>query len=255
MRRRKVFTAARLPACTSFLMAAPPPPLRLSGRVGHRPLCRESSWPALPGLANYQSPLINNGRLSPFSGVFTAAVASPGASDRPRRDFQRLARPRRAALRGRLAASRPGAGGVVPHPPCRAGVTSLSPSRSSTAAPRSQTPPLPPPLPLPRRSPTSPRGFVTNLSQAHRVRSQTTTLAHQPPRAAATPPGPLVSASLICMPSCRSPGRASLEPGTDHSPRPQIIRNTQVESQQQLFFQRRRQRGARTGGAAGESEP
>lgn len=172
-----------------------------------------------------------------------------------RAETQRLARPRRAALRGRVAASRPGAGGVVPHPPCRAGVTSLSPSRSSAAAPRSQTPPLPSPLPLPRRSPTSPRGFVTNLSQAHRVRSQTTTLAQQPPRAAATPPGPSVSASLICMPSCRFLGRASLEPGTDHSPGPQIIRNTQVESHQQLFFQRRRQRGARTSGAAGENGP
>lgn len=50
------------------------------------------SWPTLPGLANDQSLLINNGRLSPFGGVFIAAVASLGASAGPRRGSFRVSR-------------------------------------------------------------------------------------------------------------------------------------------------------------------
>ncbi|MPC69570.1 hypothetical protein E2C01_063799 [Portunus trituberculatus] len=57
-------------------MATLPLPLRLCGRVGHQPLCWGVSWTTLPGVANDQSTLINNGRLSPFGGTNRTAMAS-----------------------------------------------------------------------------------------------------------------------------------------------------------------------------------
>lgn len=211
------------------------------------------SWPTLPGLANDQSLLINNGRLSPFGGVFTVAVASLGASAGPRRGSFRVSR----GHGGRfdedesllLCATLEGSS------PTRPVVPGLRPSHRHACRPPLLAPrPVPSPPPL-TPVPTSPRGFVTNLSQAHSIRSHTTTLAHQPPRAVTKPPQPSVSASAICIPPRLSLGRTSLEPGTGHSPRPQMIRNTRVESHQQLFFQRSRQRGARNSGAARENEP
>ena len=62
---------------TNSFMATLPHPLRLCGRVGHQPLCWGVSWTTLPGVANDQSTLINNGRLSAFGGIIRAGRGFP----------------------------------------------------------------------------------------------------------------------------------------------------------------------------------
>lgn len=74
------------PMSTNSLMATLPHPLRLCGRVGHQPLCWGVSWTTLPGVANDQSTLINNGRLSAFGGIISAGRGFPRHHHESRRE-------------------------------------------------------------------------------------------------------------------------------------------------------------------------